>query len=377
MQRRALLRAGLAAAVLGPGALSLPLGAGGAVPRRRAARSSSPLRLNWNENPLGVPDSAREAVLAGLGEGSRYTDPLAEAFAATIAERHGARPANVVLGNGSTELIQMAVQAVAAEGGWMVAARPTFDDAVAYAGPFGLPVLRVPLRPDHAHDLDGMREAARRAGGPVLAYICNPNNPTGTLTPSAELERWIEEEDGDVTFLVDEAYHHYVDDPAYRSAERLALSRPNVLVLRTFSKAYGLAGLRMGYALGHPDAVRRIAAFASYTNANLAALLAARATLDDRGFVRRSVESNAAGRRILYRTLEELGLEYIPSQANFVMHRVPGDLATYIARMRERDVIVGRPFPPMLSYNRVSIGLPEEMERFAEVLRSFRREGLV
>lgn len=291
---------------------------------------------------------------------------------------HGVSPDHIVLGNGSTEVLRMAVQALALRGARVLVAEPTFEDGSQYAEALeGIRVERVPLRADFAHDIERMRDLSRDATGPVLAYLCNPNNPPGTLTPSAEMEAWVAEAPGNVYFLIDEAYCHYVRDPTYRTAVPLVDRHPNLIVARTFSKLYAMAGMRLGYAVAHPETARRIRAFASDNNANHLALAAARACLHDQEFMSRSLEVNERGRRILIRCLDELGLEHLPSHGNFVMYRINGELQAFIDRMRERGVLVGRPFPPMLDHNRVSIGLPEEMERFSEPLRQFRRLGRV
>jgi histidinol-phosphate aminotransferase len=235
----------------------------------------------------------------------------------------------------------------------------------------------IPLLADYAHDLTGMEEATRGASGPVLVYVCNPNNPTGSLTSVADLESWIRRASDNVHFLVDEAYFEFVDSSAYRSLDKLALDNPNVVVARTFSKVYGMAGMRLGYAIAHPETARTLQAFAAGTNCNHLALVAGLAALGDEEWVGKSVAANLRSRRIAYGALDELGLEYIPSHTNFVMHRITGDLQQYIDRMAEAGIRVGRPFPPMLGFNRCSFGLPEEMERWAETLRGFRQKGWV
>ncbi len=372
---------------------------------RSPRRSDGPLRLNSNENPLGPSESARRAILGGMAEANRYTHALAAPLRARLAARHGVAEESIVLGNGSTEVLRMAVQAMAGPAGWgldggrraqLVVADPTFEHVEDYAVPWGLELVKVPLTAGQAHDIGRMREAvasarvavsdgsgvgpgvgASRAARPVLVYICNPNNPTGSLTPSADVERWIREAPGDVVFMVDEAYVEYVDDASYRSALPLALAQPNVVVVRTFSKVHGLAGLRLGYGIARPETARRIAAYSGRSNLNAFALLAAGASLDDDVHVRRSLAVNADARRITHQLLDELGLARIPTHANFVMHRVPGEQRDYIRRMREAGVWVGRPFPPMTGYNRLSFGTVEEMGRFGEVLRGFRARGWV
>jgi histidinol-phosphate aminotransferase len=403
MRRRAFLQTSLAAGATA--AARLAVGPAAALPAGRwfSRDPDGPLRLSANENPLGPSEAARRAILDGLGEANRYTHGLAMALRARVAAHHGVDEASVVLGNGSTEVLRMAVQAMAGPVGWgpgaggvvagdrgparIVVAEPTFEHVEDYARPWGLEPVKVPLARDHAHDIGRMRDAARSArrpgagrgaepGRPVLAFVCNPNNPTGTLTPCDEVESWIREAD-DVIFLVDEAYFEYVDDPSYRSMLPLALERPNVVVVRTFSKIHGLAGLRIGYALSHPDAAPRIRAFSGLSNLNALGLLAATASLGDDTHVARSLRVNDDARRVTYEVLDELGLERLPSQANFVLHQVRGDQAAYIRRMREHGILVGRPFAPLLGYNRLSLGTPEEMGRFGEVLRDFRRRGWV
>jgi histidinol-phosphate aminotransferase len=394
MKRRHFLRTSLAAGTAAAATLAtarsgmaIPLPGLGLSRRGWAQDMDGPLRLSSNENPLGPSEAARRAVLDGMGEANRYTHGLAGELRAAVAAHHGVDEASVVLGNGSTEVLRMAVQAMAGPGGWgsaparLVVPDPTFEHVEQYAAPWGLELLKVPLRPDLSHDVERMREAVRAAAldgsrRPVMVYVCNPNNPTGTLTLCDEIEAWIREAE-DVVFLVDEAYLEYVDHPTYRTVLPLALARPNVVVARTFSKVHGLAGLRVGYGLAHPDAARRIRAFSGMSNLNAMGLLAATASLGDEDHVARSLRTNEEARGVTYQVLDELGLERLPSHANFVLHQIPGDQAAYIRRMREAGVWVGRQFPPFVSHNRLSFGTPEEMGRFAEILRDFRRRGWV
>jgi histidinol-phosphate aminotransferase len=222
-----------------------------------------------------------------------------------------------------------------------------------------------------------MQRIATTAAGPVCIYICNPNNPTGTLTSSAAVDAMIAAASDDVHFLIDEAYFDYVRDDGYWSAIKWITDNPNVLVVRTFSKVYGMAGIRLGYGLAHPDTAAKLRRLNVRNNANHFALVAGLASLGEHDFVERSLAVNVRGKEILCACLRDLGLDYFSSHTNFVMHRIDGDLRTYITRMRERGFRVGRPFPPMLRHSRLSIGLPEEMEHFVDTLRAFRREGLV
>ena len=334
------------------------------------------IRLSSNENPLGLSEAARRAVAEGLDEANRYPGEWRRRVVAALAAKHQVKPEQIVMGNGSTEVLQMIVQSAGA-GATVIVADPTFEDVPRYAQRIGVRVEKVPLASGYTHDLGRMREVAARATGPVLVYVCNPNNPTGTITPSAEVDEWIASAPERITFAVDEAYFEYASDASYWSAQKWIETHPNVIVVRTFSKIYAMAGMRLGYAIAHPNAAERLERYSAGSNANQLALAAGLASLSDDAFARKSLEVNRQGLQSLYRCLEDLDLEYLPSQTNFVMHRIPGDLPTYNGRMRDHNIMVGRPFPPMVTYSRVSIGLPEEMSAFTDTLRAFRRQGWV
>ncbi len=378
MKRRAFLRTGLAVGVVGAGgATSLPAFLT-ASPRWRRS-PDDPVRLSSNENPLGISPAARRAIIDGLDRANRYPGASKEKLLPVLAKHlgEGVEVENLQLGNGSTEVIQMVVQSLGPKV-QLVIADPTFEDIPRYAEPFALRLEKVPIRADFSHDIDGMRMAVGRSSGPSLVYVCNPNNPTGTVTSSAEIDAWIEAAPENVHFLVDEAYFEYAAAaPMYWSALKWIHTRKNVVVVRTFSKIYGMAGLRLGYAIAHPEVINRLEPLAGHNNANHVALTAALASLRDPEIVPRSLEVNRTSRGVAHRVLEDLDLAYLPSHTNFLMHRIRGELDVYIDRMKTEGIRVGRPFPPMLSYSRLSFGLPEEMELFAEKLRAFRQKGWV
>ena len=378
MERRGFLRTSFAvAAGLAPAVtLGIPVRRAGSRSPAPWARPKSPIRLSANENPLGLSDAARRAIADGLDQANRYPGEWRTQLVAALAAKHQVKPEQIVLGNGSTEVLQMLVQA----GGpdvTVIVADPTFEDVPRYAERIGVKVEKVPLAAGYRHDLGRMEEIAERATGPVLVYVCNPNNPTGTITPSADVDRWIASAPDRVTFAVDEAYFEFAEDQAYWTAQKWIETHPNVVVVRTFSKIYAMAGMRLGYGIAHPAGAERLQRYAAGNNANQLALAAGLASLGDDAFAQKSLEVNRQGKQILTRCLEDLGLEYLPSQTNFMMHRIQGDLKDYNARMKERGLIVGRPFPPMVTYSRVSIGLPEEMRLLTEALRSFRQQGWV
>lgn len=377
MNRRELLRTGVLAGLAGIGRPA-PFWAAQEAPAAEAAPDAGAvLWLNWNENPLGLAPAARRAAVAALERAHRYPDAVRERLIEALAERHRVGADQVVLGCGSTEILQMIVQASAAPDALLILANPTFEAVGRYQRPHDYRVERVPLTARHGHDIARMREVARRHRGPVVVYLCNPNNPTATLTPGSEIDAWVEEARENVLFAVDEAYHEYVKAPGYRSSIGWIEHRRNVVVTRTFSKIYGMAGLRLGYAFAHPETARRLESFMSSDNANGPALAAALAAIADPGLIERGRATNEAAKKIVCSCLDELGLAYLPSHASFLMHRVPGELETYIRRMREHGVRVGRPFSPMSGHNRLSLGLPDEMVRFAGLLREFRERGWV
>ncbi len=380
MDRRGFLRTGTLASV----AAAAGAPAAAQTNRIAAALSSRPhlapdgtLRLSSNENALGLCEGAREAVLDALALANRYPSNWEVDLAPAIAAKMGVQTENVFTGSGSSEVIQSAIQALASPNMPLILATPTWEDPVDYAQNHPYRIMQLPLGSDYAHDLERMREETLRARRPSVVYICNPNNPTATVTPSAEVDRWIEEAPESVFFIIDEAYYEFVADPRYWSAVKWIDERPNVLVSRTFSKIYGMAGLRLGYGLAHPETVKRIGAFVAQNSRNLMGIQAGLASLDDDEHFERTLAENTRAREIAEQTLDELGLDYLPSQANFLMHRISGDLGTYIERFRMEGITVGRPFPPMLDYNRVSFGLAEDMERWAETLRAFRSRGWV
>lgn len=374
MKRRAFFQTGLALGAMGMTGVRARAQAAPLLVRRS---SNGLLRLDSNENPLGLAPVARQAVIEGLSEANRYPGAKRGELTEALARKHGVTPESIVLGAGSTEVLQMMVQATASRRTLLVAADPTFEHVGRYSLPENYRRELVPLTADLAHDLDRMRGFAESSWDPVLVYVCNPNNPTGTITSCDEVDDWIGSAPENVRFIIDEAYFEYAEDPGYRDSIKWVADHPNVVVVRTFSKIYGMAGMRVGYGIAHPHTAAHLSRFMSGSNVNELALRAALASLGDPDLVQRSLSANRRAKQILYDCLTELGIEYIPTHANFVMHRIKGDLRDYIRRMRELDIRVGRPFPPMLEYNRLSLGLPEEMERFAEVLRSFRDKDWV
>jgi len=377
VDRRGFVTSGLAAGLAGftgaGGALGTLLDrAPGFGPGKTDANGN--IRLSSNENPLGVSPAAREAIIEAIGESNRYGGRRGEVIE-TLSTYLGVKPENLTLGFGSTEILQLCTQAFQGPNTPLIAAAPTFEDVMDYQDTMPFEVKTVPLTADLQHDVQQMRELSMER--PSVVYFCNPNNPTGTITNSADIDAWISDAPETTTFLMDEAYLEYVTDDRYWDSLKWIDQKPNVVVIRTFSKIFAMAGLRLGYAATHPTTARRLQEHSVQNSPNVLAGAAAVASLNDHGIVERSVAVNEEAKAIVHTTLNELGLEYLPTNTNFIMHQINGELATYRNRMAERGLLVGRNFPPMLDYNRVSFGLPNEMDQWASAIKDFRSKGWI
>ena len=250
--------------------------------------------------------------------------------------------------------------------GKLIVADPTFEAILNYAGVNGAEVVKVPLGSTFAHDTARMLGAAVEG----LIYICNPNNPTASITPKDELRAFIEQCPRDTMVLVDEAYHHYAEGPEYESVIPLIKTHSNLIVARTFSKIYGMAGLRCGYCIAQPEVVQRMRPHQTWDSVNIMALAAAIASLNDPDQVNNGRRLNRETKDFLASELAKIGLKYIPSEANFVMIDVKRPVFPMIGALRQRGVQVGRLFPALPNYMRVTVGKRSEMETFLEVFRS-------
>lgn len=320
--------------------------------------------LNSNENPHGPSPAALRAMRDAMADVFRYPDDAEGALAEAVAAQHGVSTSEVLLGNGSSDILRLAAFAFP---GTLVTATPTFEALWRHAA--GSEIVKIPLDASFAHDLDAMRDAAR---GAALVYLCNPNNPTATITPKAAVRRFLDALPASVTVLVDEAYHHYVESADYESVAPLVRSKPNLIVARTFSKIYALAGLRIGYAVAQKPLIDKLAAQQAFNAINLLGAAAARASLLDTEHVARSRTRNRETRQWLVEEVRKRGYAALPSHANFVMIDLGTEVRPVIQAMRERGVFVGRVFPALPRHLRVTIGTDAEMKTFLANLTSVR-----
>ena len=343
----------------------------GVPPAAQAQAAKRPeaewIQLNSNENPYGPCPRAVEAIARLRETAPRYPDAIEEELREAIARHHGVPSDRVVLGNGSSEVLRLAAAAFLAPGRTILAAEPTFEAVLDYARVTSAEAVKVPLNPDFRHDLARMGDACDARTG--LVYVCNPNNPTATIVGAQELEGFLSRVPATTVVLVDEAYHHFVESPSYRSAADWLARFPNLVVARTFSKIYGMAGLRLGYALASSANAQTFNRHTSWNNVNAAALAAGLASLADPGAVSRQRRILNDTRKWLCDQLSKDGRRYIPSEANFLMIQVGSDVAPVIAAFREKRIRVGRKFPSLPNWLRITVGTREETAAFLAGLR--------
>jgi histidinol-phosphate aminotransferase len=338
-----------------------------------AAPMVEPLRLSRNESPYGLSPSAAEAVRAAIdAKAFRYPIDEPKALEEAIAKRFGVEKENVLLGCGSIEILRMATETFCNASRPAVVAEPTFEAVVSTCPFVHARAIKINLTADYKHDMRRMLRAGQGAG---LIFFCNPSNPAGTMVDKEQVGRFVRSLPRGVVLLSDEAYAEYVDRPDYESCLRYVKAGLPVVVSRTFSKIYGMAGLRVGYAIGRKDLIERMAKRRLANNPNQLATAAALAALkNDDEFVLRVRRLNAEVREYACRELRAMGLGFIPSETNFVMIGVGRPAEPLIEELKKRKVIVGRLFPSLPQHLRVSFGTMTEMKLF---MKEFKEVMLV
>jgi histidinol-phosphate aminotransferase len=319
------------------------------------------VRLSANENPYGPCAKALKAITDSFELTCRYPDEHNNVVIDKLAKLNGVDNSAILLGDGSGEILQLCAETFTGpHQGKLVAADPTFEAIIKNAEANGAKVVKVPLTSSFAHDLPKMVAAAK--GG--LIYVCNPNNPTASITPKDQLRDLIAKTPRQTMVLVDEAYFHYADSPDYESMIPLVKDYPNLIVARTFSKVYGMAGLRCGYCVAQKETIEKLRAHQMWDSVNIMALAAASASLDEPDQVSNGQRANSEAKGFTLGELGKLGYKTIPSQANFIMIDCRRPVVPLIRAMKERKVHVGRLFPALPNHMRVTIGKKSEMESF-------------
>lgn len=332
----------------------------------RSIHLKGPIRLSSNENPFGPSERVRQALNERMDLGCRYPFSYMAPLVAAIASREEVPESCVVLTGGSTEGLNATGLVYGLNNGEIIAADPTFQALLRYAEHFGAYVHRVPLDDKLAHDLNAM--ARRVTSKTRLIFLCNPNNPSGTIVDGGALRDFCTSMDGKAVIFSDEAYFDYITEPDYPSMVELVREGRNVIVSRTFSKVYGLAGFRIGYLIARPDIASRLRG-ALMAHTGTPALIAAEAALGDDQFYKQSLQQNEMAKERIYATLEDLGLPAVKSHTNFVFFKSGMDIRTLQSRMESEGVLIGRPFPPLYDWARISTGRMEEVAAFDKALR--------
>lgn len=325
------------------------------------------IKLASNENPLGPSRKALRAIRAGLTKIQRYPDGAGYYLREALAERWKVSPAQVLIGNGSNEIIELLIRTFILPGDEAIMARPSFSVyRLIVAAGHGKPV-EVPLR-DGKHDLPAMAKAVTPKT--KLVFICNPNNPTGTIVGKREVERFLSHIPKRILVVFDDAYAEYATAPDYPQSVSLLREGAGLIMLRTFSKIYGLAGLRIGYGVGQPEVIDYMNRVRQPFNTNLPAQMGALAALSDEAHVTRSLEVNREGKAFLYRQFDAMGLSYFPSETNFIYFDLngkdPGIGKKIFTALLHKGVIIRHLEGIHL---RVTVGLARENRRFIRSLK--------
>src|SRR6266436_2071198 len=328
--------------------------------------STGLVRLSANENPYGPAPQAHAAMNNSFDACCRYPDEANDVLIEKIAKINGVNREQIVLGDGSSEILKLCAERFTGPTqGKLIAPDPTFEAILEYSKANGGEVVKVPLTNSFAHDLGKMGSAAQKG----LIYICNPNNPTASITPKNDLRDFISKTPRETMILVDEAYFHYADSPDYESVIPLVKDHPNLIVARTFSKIYGMAGLRCGYCVAQKGTIERMHGFQMWDSVNVMALAAASASLDDVDQVNNGRKLTSEAKSFTLSELDKMGYKSIPSQANFIMFDCKEPVDRLIPAMKEKNVAVGRRFPAMPNHMRLTIGKKSEMESFVSAFK--------
>jgi histidinol-phosphate aminotransferase len=315
--------------------------------------------INLNENPLGPCDSARQAMAKITPQGGRYLVPVTQGLTRTFAEIEGLKPEYIRPYPGSSDPLHYSVLALTSANKSYVTADPAYETGMRSAVVSGARVVKVPLMPKtYSHDVKAMLAAGPDAG---LFYVCNPNNPTGTITSHSDIEYLVANKPQGSIVMVDEAYIHFSDAV---SAIDLVKADKDVIVLRTFSKIYGMAGLRGGFAIARPDLLARFEVYAGTRYLPITAAAAATVSLQEPNLVAERKQINARIRQDVFEWLDQKGFSHTPSQANFFMVETKRPAKDVIDALAQRNVFIGRVFPALPTHVRVTVGTQGEMQSF-------------
>ena len=328
---------------------------------------SKTIKLSSNENPYGPSEKVQKAVIKAFENACRYPRTYSKALAEKLAKIHGVSSENIIITGGSTEGLKVTGLTFANGGGEIIAAKPTFLAMMNFATRWGAQISWVPVGKDKAYDLSAINN--RINTNTKIVFLCNPNNPTGTVVGKESLIDFCSSASKKTIIFSDEAYYDFIQTPNYPSMDSLVRDGKNVIVSKTFSKVYGLAGFRIGYLIA-PSHLSRLIRKNIVAMTNVLAIAAADKALDDKEFYNFSLNKIIQGRKIITTTLDKIGLKYTPSNTNFVFFHSKRHIDDLGKQMLEQGVKIGRPFPPFYDWCRISIGTLEETKIFANALEN-------
>ncbi len=344
------------------------IGTWAAESEKNLLRGSEPpvAKLNSNENPYGPSKRVREVIKNAFDKACRYPSIVFRPLLEQIAETEGVTTDHIVLTGGSTEGLKAAGVTFGIGEGEIIAADPTFQAMLRYAEGFGAKVHRVPVDENLGHDLEAM--AAIINAKTRLVFVCNPNNPTGTLLEKNKLKDFCSSVSKKTVVFSDEAYYDFIMEPDYPSMVELVKDGMDVIVSKTFSKVYGLAGMRIGYLVARPDIAAKLRKNIMAMT-NVLAIEAAKEALKDDAFYKFSLLKNKEAKSSIYKTLGDLNLQYVKSHTNFIFFKTGRPISEMITAMKSHNVLIGRPFPPFNEWARISTGTMENMHQFDMALK--------
>ena len=322
------------------------------------------IKLANNENPYGPSDAVMKAMNDAWKYANRYQYPDGGIVAA-IAEHHGVKPENILLGCGSSEILKIVDDAFLPDHKLVIGVEPTYETVYRYATNSKAKAITLPLTDTFEADIKAIIRATKLNARDVgFVYICNPNNPTGRIVPKQDIKLLLDSIPADVPVFIDEAYHHFVDDPNYEPSIKYVLEGRKVIVARTFSKIAGLAGMRLGYAVAPPEIIGLLQPLVVSYNTNAVVKYGGVASLKDTAYQAKLKQLNKQLRDKTTNELKAMGYQVIPSQSNFFMVNVKKDVSALGAEFLKQGILIGRKFPPMTEWLRVSVGTEDEMNKF-------------
>jgi histidinol-phosphate aminotransferase len=346
-----------------------------AAARNRVAEYDPLAKLSSNENPWGPLPSVMDAMNYAWKYSNRYGYPdggLVEA----IAQHHNVKPENILLGAGSGEILDVMALAFLDNGKKKVlGVEPTYSTVYQRASQIKAEAIKLPLNKDYSQSIPAFIEAANKHAAEVgFIYLCNPNNPTGMIVSKAEVKQLLDGIPKDMPVMIDEAYHHFVQDPNYGPSAQYVIEGRPVVIARTFSKIFGIAAMRLGYAIAPPALVAKMKPY-SMASINAIVKWGAVAGLSDTAGQKKVLDQTLKNRNKAIADIKTLGYEVLPTETNFFMVAIRREVQPVIEEFRKKGVAVGRPFPPMTQHMRVSVGTEEEMARFMTAFKEILPAG--